>query len=281
MKARIPLLAVAALVSTLTFSPGASASHDRLIRYAHARGPISAGGDQTITVPCPAGTKIVGASGAVARTANRVSILRLHIDAATNSAVVGAHNASMKRQRLKAFATCYQGPTTPSYFQAVQAVPNGAQTSVGESCVVLTDTVIGGGAGFAGPTYGGLTLSDVTRVVNNSGMNFWEARGENDSGATQNLVLQSVCFAAGTVSVVQPTRQATVRPGRTRTLTVKCPKGTTVSDGGFDLPGGTLLTSVPFDGRDRDHAPDDGWKVRAKNIGTTPGTLKALAVCVS
>jgi len=42
----------------------------------------------------------------------------------------------------------------------------------------------------------------------------------------------------------------------------KCPKGTRVLGGGFSRYPTDLIASAPFDGKDADGAPDDGWKVK-------------------
>ena len=66
-------------------------------------------------------------------------------------------------------------------------------------------------------------------------------------------------------------------------LKVACPKGTSVIGGGVGITGHTHLqevaTSRPFDGKDRDHKPDDGWSGRANNGLSTGVTMTVAAVC--
>jgi hypothetical protein len=71
-----------------------------------------------------------------------------------------------------------------------------------------------------------------------------------------------------------------VAAGQTETLTAMCPPRFHVSDGGFSLQDGAVFASVPVDGGDADHAPDDGWRVRVKNAGTMASRLDVFAVCV-
>ena len=65
-------------------------------------------------------------------------------------------------------------------------------------------------------------------------------------------------------------------------LQVACPKGTHVLSGGqiVDIDPGTavLVSSTPFDGADRDRAPDDGWSSSVKSFA--PGaTMTVTAIC--
>ena len=65
-------------------------------------------------------------------------------------------------------------------------------------------------------------------------------------------------------------------------LQVACPKGTHVLSGGqiVDIDPGTavLVSSAPFDGADRDRAPDDGWRSSVKSFA--PGaTMTVTAIC--
>ena len=61
-----------------------------------------------------------------------------------------------------------------------------------------------------------------------------------------------------------PSRTVAAAPGSTKTAAVPCPKGTHVLGGGGNLGanyGSALLShSYPYDGRDRNSRPDDGWK---------------------
>jgi hypothetical protein len=52
------------------------------------------------------------------------------------------------------------------------------------------------------------------------------------------------------------------------------------SGGGGDAPGMLITSSLPQDGSDRDKAPDDGWKLSARNTSSSAGTAFAHAVCL-
>jgi len=63
-----------------------------------------------------------------------------------------------------------------------------------------------------------------------------------------------------------PTRSAVATPGSSRTVSAPCPKGAHVLGGGgyvsSEYESALISHSYPYDGRDRDSRPDDGWKVR-------------------
>jgi hypothetical protein len=59
--------------------------------------------------------------------------------------------------------------------------------------------------------------------------------------------------------------------GPVTTLKAKCPKGTRVLGGGFSRYPTDLLASAPFDGKDGDDAPDDGWRVKMRTLSPLAG----------
>ena len=65
----------------------------------------------------------------------------------------------------------------------------------------------------------------------------------------------------------------------------RCPRGMHVLGGGQDVFSApreaTLVTSTPFDNRDRKRAPDDGWKSTVDNFesNVTQNTLTVWAIC--
>ena len=65
------------------------------------------------------------------------------------------------------------------------------------------------------------------------------------------------------------------------TLKLRCPKGTHVISGGGYTTGGSLddqlAQSAPFDGRDDDRKPDDGWLASVN--GSPPQKMKTFATC--
>jgi hypothetical protein len=82
------------------------------------------------------------------------------------------------------------------------------------------------------------------------------------------------------ISYVSVSKQA---PASRQTAVVsRCPAGTVVLGGGVSHSGGgvddEVATTAPFDGRDRDRRPDDGW-IGEVNLGSTGLTITAYAIC--
>ena len=67
-----------------------------------------------------------------------------------------------------------------------------------------------------------------------------------------------------------PTNSVAAAPGSTKTAAVRCSNGTHVLGGGQYLSsnyGSALVShSYPYDGRDRDSRPDDGWKAQGSAL---------------
>jgi hypothetical protein len=74
-----------------------------------------------------------------------------------------------------------------------------------------------------------------------------------------------------------------IPPHENGTFRAPCPSGTHVLGGGHYNNGAynTVFPfhSYPYDGGDRNHAPDDGWKVDAGNGSAATKTVKAYAIC--
>jgi len=87
--------------------------------------------------------------------------------------------------------------------------------------------------------------------------------------------------SAGGVNYVS--KGSTVAAKKTATITATCPKGTHVFSGGERNPGGFrsifIRQTFPFDSGDKDKAPDDGWRVRVKNLAGKKEAVTTEAVC--
>ncbi len=90
-------------------------------------------------------------------------------------------------------------------------------------------------------------------------------------------------LAPRALSFTQKTRSFNVAsfPARS-TASVKCPKGQHVFGGGVSAHASSvvLVASFPFDGKDRDKRPDDGWRVRVDNRDAAT-TAHVAAVCAA
>jgi hypothetical protein len=70
-----------------------------------------------------------------------------------------------------------------------------------------------------------------------------------------------------------------VEPNERRTVRSRCPDGFQVTGGGLEAPNPIPSASGPYDGKDRDKKPDDGWKATAVNSSAQPADLVTWASC--
>jgi hypothetical protein len=85
-------------------------------------------------------------------------------------------------------------------------------------------------------------------------------------GDPQTVSNQAICarpkgIRRSEVTAAEPTAGI----GEVVTLRARCPRGSSVTGGGFDSEGNNadaLFVSAPFDGSDRGAKPDDGWRLR-------------------
>ena len=102
----------------------------------------------------------------------------------------------------------------------------------------------------------------------------------NTIGETRFAFVWAFCAPGKTQ---YPSKHRILPLGETRTTKVPCPGGTRVLSGGVALDGlnsDTHLDALlPFDDGDRGKRPDDGWKVKATNVGGADKQFTAWAFC--
>jgi hypothetical protein len=92
-----------------------------------------------------------------------------------------------------------------------------------------------------------------------------------DGTGTFDLVGKAVCDDDGDVAIAD--KDIGVDPGTTKTVKAKCPDGTTVSGGGFQVQGQDLAVRSSYPAGSR------RWAVRAQNGGLGTKPLVAFAIC--
>lgn len=102
----------------------------------------------------------------------------------------------------------------------------------------------------------------------------------NTTGIGGDTRVHAMC---GPGKVRYPSRTAMLRLGDTKTAKISCPAGTRVLSGGVYLDGSNsdvhLHALLPFDDGDGNSRPDDGWKVKASNLGGAKKQFTAWAFC--
>jgi hypothetical protein len=96
---------------------------------------------------------------------------------------------------------------------------------------------------------------------------------------TQRRVTVQVICAKGLVPTSAPHKTAFLKPGQTKTLTARCPKGSYLFSGGFQrtdvrTPGGDYVTESRAVGT-------RAWRVSGRAFGLFGGELTAIAHCVT
>jgi hypothetical protein len=101
------------------------------------------------------------------------------------------------------------------------------------------------------------------------------------------LVLALAPAAAASTESAGGYRYATkavgAKPGKRVSASVACPNGTRVIGGGERNSGGfgsiELGQTFPYDDGDKGSTPDDGWRIRARNLAAGPVQVRVTAVC--
>ena len=124
--------------------------------------------------------------------------------------------------------------------------------------------------------------SDIS-LAPGGGVDGWA--GWTNAQAPVSVTVHVACTKA---DVIYAFGDRQIQPSSVGTIKARCPRGTgtEVAGGGFNssITGfGTVeaLASMPFDGRDADHRPNDGWRVKLKNLTVSQAfTGGATATCV-
>ncbi len=135
--------------------------------------------------------------------------------------------------------------------------------------------VVGGGA-FIATTGSHLNSSYPLK-------NGWRTRIHDTAGGAGLMEVHAVCRSLGKVRHVSKTVTG-VGSGTTRSVVARCRAGEHVAGGGGRITGSIaeahLAATYPIDNGDRGKAPDDGWKVVARNSSGGDKKVTAVALCV-
>jgi hypothetical protein len=259
------------------------------LSYRTQANPIIAGDQEGASAACPVGTRVTG-GGATMSGPQTSSLSGLMESMPGEVGVPGgfrdgwfanAVNRGDTAQKVRATAICLR----PGEAQLVDVTGPGTiaidQTAGDVEAVCAPGLMlIGGGASLEGPAigYAGL-MSSAPRddLPVPAGWAMSARRPLN--GSDRDIFAAAMCLPAGLRTVRYPERFAPMEPGEVRTLQVRCRRAFHVSAGG--VTGQFLIrTSMPFDGRDKGKAPDDGWRARVRNRTSAPQLLEVNAICL-
>jgi hypothetical protein len=180
-----------------------------------------------------------------------------------------------------------RGTQTFSYTDTTAVVAPGDQGVARATCGAFT--AVGGGIEIT-PTGRGSEVAssnpdddggDPDAIPND----LWEAWANNQrgSGPAIEVVSHVVCEGPGGMQESYWERDFSVPNRTTRTARRACPASETVVSGGAYLSGSGLGAEVPsmgpYDGRDSDRLPDDGFQASASSDGGGAQTATVYAVC--
>jgi hypothetical protein len=166
----------------------------------------------------------------------------------------------------------------PSSFVTYQStlVSSGTQGNTKEGCGSETT---GGGGGITEQTFGAFAVSLATSYPFDSAT--WQVYGNDRGPNAASLIAVVVCASGYDLHIKDGS--ASLAPHTSRTKQVACPRGSSVTGGGVFIAGTAtsivVSTTAPFDGKDGDRRPDDGWLGRANNGSALPEDMTTYAIC--
>lgn len=182
-----------------------------------------------------------------------------------------------------------RGLQTFSYTTATTTVAGGDQTDAAAQCG--GGPVVGGGVDVS-PFKRGFEVASSAPEDDNSDPDSvpddeWEAWANNNRAPATNATLVShvICGPFIGIDLAYVQSDFAVPNNTTRTGRRRCPAAATVISGGVYLTGGGLGAEVasmgPFDGRDPDRRPDDGFQASASGDREGAQTATVYAICSS
>lgn len=119
-----------------------------------------------------------------------------------------------------------------------------------------------------------------TYPAQEGGVREWRSVGQNLLGGDMDMSFFAVCRKVEPSLTRFPSAIRTFASGEMKSLKAACPNGFEVTGGGVRGPNPSIMGSVPYDAKDHDHKPDDGWKVTAVNSQSgIEEELQAFASC--
>lgn len=180
---------------------------------------------------------------------------------------------SVVGRTLTGYAIC--GRSSFGYVRL--SVPAGSSTERSATVSCPAGKHLVGGGGFIATTDSRITSSFPVDG------DTWKVALFDSVGGAGGMEAYAVCRKAGQVARVSH-RVRGIDASSGDSATVLCAAGRHVIGGGGKMSGpisqGSLAASLPVDGRDRDHVPDDGWRVVGYNHGGAAKSVTAYALCV-
>ena len=248
--------------------------------YVNASDGIDPMDDATTRADCPANFDALGGGGSVQSINGQERIFGGEVPlAAQDSYDLSAVNAAPSLVSMVSTVICVEDALVNGKMQ----YRGGTDTAWNDATTLRTDEtpcndgshlVVGGGAAVGTP------LAHLESSYPDPPF-FYRFRASKSSLTSTVTRLESVCLLDdSTFEMFNVTKLLPAEGGHSHQVSVKCPKNAHVVSGGwiYDNTDASIVTSAPLDGKDKDRAPDDGWKIKA--TGPLSDDLTVAAVCL-
>jgi hypothetical protein len=191
------------------------------------------------------------------------------------------------KTKLNGYAICVHDRSTDTSTEVTNTAA-GPTTSGNDVACPAGLAAMGGGARLVGVASNWLLNStypiDNATDPDSFPDDAWQVYVGWAGPAPTNYLVDIICGEDPPVYKVKQATLDTPSPFTTAKATARCPKGRHVTGGGALISGPVfeayVLSSYPVDGKDRDKAPDDGWRAAAVNADGSSKTLTTHAICL-
>ena len=260
------------------------------VTYVTAKSELAAGGADTVLAACPGETSISGGGGAFTSSPDIIDGVEmsslfpgdgLDLGSVPDDyyAVTGVVDAAAGTRDLRATAICLEPSDDPlalTYASETSSVgAGGSSTAAFVSCSSGELT----SGGFEAAT---VNVEDVE--LERLGLGF-DGNTLNPDGSTLSFTKENAAFNYTEFAVCSPDKmkhvyRAQVVFGGRQTIKVKCPAKHRVVGGGFGSFPADTVASEPYDSKDKNTAPEDGWRFKLRSSGGGPQAMYATASCL-
>ena len=223
----------------------ASAMFTQLQRVSKASAESSAA--KSITVPCPAGTKVVGAGADVTPGAGDVLIQAIRPNATLTSVTVAARedeDGTAANWYVAAYATCAPPPAGLERVAATSAASSAAKPVV---ATCPSGKSLLGGAAELGNAYGQVLLDGIVPNLANRNVTVDALEDETGTAGSWTITAYAICSSPVT-GLVRVSATSPVDSTGSRVVTAPCPVGKSLISmaGTINSPNGQGVLDAVF-----------------------------------
>jgi hypothetical protein len=292
MRKAIAALALTALVTLAATQPASAARLGKAGGFEYVKStrtlPDAIGSARTQrragSPRCVAGQEPIGGGGSVGGVAATSSLASTSFHG-NRQWLADAWHANQPAAKVSAYAICAPDEKV-SRESAITIVGSGPSTGV-EIAQCPTGHVAGGGARLIGDswdwwlnsTFPEDGIDDVDLLTDDA----WRVMAHHLPGPpASSMLVDATCKAGAAPAYVR--KYDVVDATSAITVEAKCPAGKVVVGGGGRIDGssfkGHILATVPYDGRDKNRVPEDGWRAKLYNDSGSTLYANVYAACV-